>query len=579
VHAGIGLTAIAGIAGLGWLCSGRLAAVVAAALFATTPLVLWDLGHATLDLFPVLFTAAAMLCLLHWQRFGALAWLVVAGALAGVGFAAKVTMSWVAVALAVAIFLVGRTPWRLRERVLAVLAFGLGTVVVVPWLARSYSITGTVPGLEVVVDLMGLGAPVDPVPAIGVTPAPPVDSGHSLIDLVRMPWLLTFDADRVRYTTLTISPIGIAPLLLLPVTLLGPRTRATAVLAVTAAVSYVAWWVTPAQVARHLLPTLALVAVLVGAGVASAVAGSASGLRRLLAMVVRGGVLVGLVAGLGLFLPEEELGISIDRITGRETSAEYVGREIPSADLLAATTDSLPPDSLVGYVGAGEYAQIYTEARLIRLPLDVVSPLLPQTTPAEVLATLDRLRVDYVMWDRARISGEEWQATLLSTAFLREHTRILAGEHDGYLFEVLPDGGKSWGEEQLRNLLEDPGLDMVKRRGDSWTVTGPVRARDGFVTMRGEGSISQRVPVSGGSPYLLSASARCSRHTDRAELRLRWFDGDGNTIGTVAEFVVPGTEGSEQFLWRRAPEQAASVSAELASEECVLDEAALYQLS
>jgi hypothetical protein len=97
--------------------------------------------------------------------------------------------------------------------------------------------------------------------------------------------------------------------------------------------------------------------------------------------------------------------------------------------------------------------------------------------------------------------------------------------------------------------------------------------------MRGEGSISQRVPVSGGSPYLLSASATCSHHTDRAELRLRWFDGDGNTIGTVAEFVVPGTEGSEQFLWRRAPEQAASVSAELASEECVLDEAALYQLS
>ena len=96
--------------------------------------------------------------------------------------------------------------------------------------------------------------------------------------------------------------------------------------------------------------------------------------------------------------------------------------------------------------------------------------------------------------------------------------------------------------------------------------------------MRDESSISQRVPVTSGSPYLLSALATCSHHTDRAELRLSWFDGDGNTIGTAAEFVIPGTEGGEQFLWRRAPDQAASVSAELASKECTLDEAALYAL-
>ena len=110
LHAGVGLAAIVGIAGLGWLCSGRLAAVVAAALFATTPLVLWAVGHAPLDLFPVLFTVAALLCMFHWQRVGAPAWLVVAGALAGFGFAAKITMAWVAVALAAAIFLVGRKP-------------------------------------------------------------------------------------------------------------------------------------------------------------------------------------------------------------------------------------------------------------------------------------------------------------------------------------------------------------------------------------------------------------------------------------------------------------------------------------
>ena len=172
-----------------------------------------------------------------------------------------------------------------------------------------------------------------------------------------------------------------------------------------------------------------------------------------------------------------------------------------------------------------------------------------------------------------------WQSTLLSTAFLREHTRVLAGEDDGYLFEVLPDDGKSWGEQQLRNLLADPEFDDIKRSGGTWTTVGKVTARHSLVSMRDESSISQVVPVSGGSPYLLSAASTCSRHTDRAELRLRWLDGDGNTIGTAAESVVPGTDGSDQFLWRRAPDQAVSVSAELASEKCVFDEAALYQLS
>jgi hypothetical protein len=94
-----------------------------------------------------------------------------------------------------------------------------------------------------------------------------------------------------------------------------------------------------------------------------------------------------------------------------------------------------------------------------------------------------------------------------------------------------------------------------------------------------ESSIAQRVPVSAGIPYLLSVSARCTEPTDSAELTVRWFDGDGINIGTAAEQVNPGTHGSEQFLWRRAPDQAASVSAELTSIRCAFDEAALYALS
>jgi hypothetical protein len=588
IHAGVGLGAIVGIAGLGWLCSGRLAAVVGAALFATTPLVLWAVGHAPLDLFPVLFTVAALLCLVHWQRVGAMAWVATAGALAGFGFAAKITMSWVAVALAAAIFLVGRKPWQARERVLAVLVFGLWTIVVIPWLVRSYSITGTVPGHNKLIDLitsviLHLGNQGVPgiAPWAGASPFPDGTSGHSPIAFVQAPWLLTFHANRLTYRTLDISPIGIAPLLLVPVALLAPRTRPVALLAVTAILSYVGWWLTPLQVVRHLLPTLAIVAVLAGVGVASAAAGVASGPRRLLAPITRAVVLVGLVTGLLLFLPEQHTRttISIDRLIGRETAAEYVAREIPGAAMLAATSELLPPDTLVGYLGAGEYSEIYTEARLLRLPPSIVLPPNSETAPEQVLAFLDRLGVRYFIWDRARTPSEAWHSTLLSTPFLREHSRILAGDGNAYLFAILPGDGLTWGESHPRNLLDNPGLEKFKRAGSPWEIVGGVRAGDGRVWMREESFIAQRVAVSAGTPYLLSASATCPAPDDPAELRLRWMDSDGLTISTAAERVIPGTAGSEQFLWRRAPDQAASVSAELASKQCTFDEATLLALS
>lgn len=588
VHAAVGLVAVAGVAGLGWLCAGRVAATVGAAVFATTPLVLWALGHAMVDLFPVLFTVTAALCLLRWQRVGGPGWLVVAGALAGFGIATKLTMGLAVVALAAAVFLVGRGPWRFRERVLAVLVFGLGTVVVVPWLVRTYSITGTLPGLGSMVDsvlntLPGMGVLVEPVSAAAAADAPRgAAPGHAPLDLLRLPWRLAFHEDRYPYKTLTASPVGITLLLLLPVALLGPRTRATALLAVTAVVSYVAWWASPLQVARHLLPTLAIASALAGAGVAGAVAPAASRQRRVLAAAAPLGVLVGLVAAPVLFLPERLVGISIDRVLGRETAAAYVDREIPSAAVLAAATAELPPDTVVGYVGPGEGVRLYTEARLVTLDAEIGARADAQrATPGDVLETLHRRGIDYFIWDRAGTNPESWRSPLLSTDFLRDHTRIVAGAEDGYLFEVRPGGG-NWVKQNLSNLLDDPGLAKAGKDNGPWTTEGKVKARrGGGARLVAEDSVAQQVPVSAGSPYLLVAAGSCAARTDRTELGLRWFDERDVELSVVAESVFLGVDPSEQFLWRRAPDGAASVSAELTmprGSRCEVGEVALYRV-
>jgi 4-amino-4-deoxy-L-arabinose transferase-like glycosyltransferase len=589
VHVVAGLTAIAGIAGIGWLCSGRLAAVTGAALFATMPLVLWLLGHALIDLFTILFTVTATLCVLLWQRDGGSRWLLCAGALAGFGFATKLNMGLTILALAGAIFLVGRGPWQTRARVLAVLIFGVGAVVFVPWLLRSYAITGTVsPKLAVLVDsftaVISPGGPADAVTAPAAANPFQVYNphefslGHSPLDLLRIPWFVTFHADEHRFLVVGRGEVGML-LLLLPLALLAPRTRATGFLAVTMLVSYVGWVFSPFQIIRHLLPTLAIAAPLAGMGIAAVMTMEPSGPRRLLAKAVPLGVVVGILAAPVFFLSGVLTRLPVDVLLGRETAVAFLAREIPSAAALAAATERFPPDTVVGYFGRQDGgAQIYTEARLTYVePNNTLASL--GDTAEEILESLDRLGIRYFIWNREGTRPEDWQSGVLATGFLSEHTRILAGDRNGYLFEVLPHGGQVWGTDRARNLLDDPDLSSVGREGP-WTTVGKVKGRQGAAVMPPKTSLVQEVSISGGRPYLFVANSRCTNPDVGIQMALRWFDAAGVEIGIAAETVITSKEWSERFLWRVAPVDARSVLVQIATVvDCEFDDAALYALS
>jgi hypothetical protein len=575
VHTLVGLLTILGVAGIGCLTSGRVAATVGAAVFATMPLVLWELGTAYVDLFPAFFAVATVLCVLLWQRDGWLGWLVAAGFLAGVGFAAKLTLGFVIVSVAVAIALVGRGPWRWRDRVVAVAAFGLGGVVIVPWLLRSYFITGTIPGLSILAD-HAVGTATSDLSGFGL--------GRSPLDLLSIPWQLTFHGEEFQQSGG--SDVGFLLLLLLPAVLLVPRTRSLAFLAITAGLSFLGWAFT-AQYTRYFLPTLAVASALAGIGLASVLADSVARVGRPLARALPIGVILGLVAAPMLYLPGSRALVPINVLTGRESAQDYVAGKVGAAAALAAASELLPPDTPVGYFGVQrEGAQLYTEARLTYFEADPINMTpggvlidldLLGTRAEAVLASLQRLDIDYFIWNRGESRPQDWRSTLLSTPFLRTHTRILAGDRSGYLFELLPPGGSDWGQSQP-NLLADPGLEHVGADGP-WRVTEPVRTRKGVVSLRPKSVLGQRVPVTAETPYLLLATATCETPADRAVLTLRWFDDHAVELGVTEEWVLPGTAGSDQFLWHLAPPRAATVSVELTTTggaRCDVDEAALY---
>jgi hypothetical protein len=288
-----------------------------------------------------------------------------------------------------------------------------------------------------------------------------------------------------------------------------------------------------------------------------------------------------------LLSSERTLGLLVDNdvITGRETAAEFVTEEIPAAMALTAASALLPPDTRVGYISGRWWdgAGIYTEARLI----DLVGPTPDQappsldwlgTAPEKVLASFEKLDINYFIWSRANSTPELLRSTLLSPEFLRNNTRILDGDRGGYLFEILPGSDEGWGRPD-QNLLEDSGLETVKK-GGPWITEGRIEVRKGVVSlMRRYSSLTQRVPVSAGAPYLMTTSAACMNPKDHARLVLTWFDADGIELGTEEEIVIPGVKMTPQFLWQRAPQRATSVSVGLTdATDCQFDEVAFYGL-
>jgi hypothetical protein len=237
--------------------------------------------------------------------------------------------------------------------------------------------------------------------------------------------------------------------------------------------------------------------------------------------------------------------------------------------------------------------QLYTEARLTyswidtfkRTELGLMLPVIdqeiadPGRKPGEVLDSLNRSGIRYFLWDRNGPVVQFFRTTLLSTDFLRAHTRILAGDQGGYLFEVLPHGGTGWGESN-QNLLQDPGLDRIGDDGP-WATKKQVKVHRGFVRLiEDKSSLTQRVTVSAGRPYLLLADGRCPDPEQSATLSLRWFDADNVELGNDAEQVIPGTALSEQFLWHIAPDRTTAASVELRrAPGCEFDRIALYDAS
>jgi hypothetical protein len=390
---------------------------------------------------------------------------------------------------------------------------------------------------------------------------------------------LTFTSERFAFPVVGKGEVGVAPLLLIPIVGFAGLRRSTAFLALVALLFYVAWWLTPYQISRHLLPTLAIVAALGGSGVA-ALADHQHGpwWQRALSFATRGALLLSIAVTPIFFISGTRTQMPIALLTGAQSRETYIRNSITAADPLLASSNMLAQDTPVAFLGGmWDAPQIYTEARLVFLNGNDAGD-----TPEAVLSTLEQAGVRYIIWNRGTSSTRDSSSTVRSTPFLRQYTRILAGDDDAYLFEVLPAGDTTWGQATVTNLLDDSNLQNVKSKKGPWAIDGKSVVATGVVALSRKATLTQEVPVMAGNAYLLEAPIRCLDASGRGILAFRWLDTEGEIIDTASEEVLPGQEDTDQFLWRRAPEGAARVQAEFSMagpSRCEFSGAALYDLN
>lgn len=564
----IGIGSIAGVAVAANQLAGRTSVVVSIAAYVGMPLVLWELGHAYTDMFPAFFTLVSLLCILRWQQDDQHGWLFLAGLASASAFAAKLTAIWIVVPLAIGVLIIGRRSWNTRERVVTTLWFAVGALAALPWLIRTLVVFGGLPAklalfLESAFSLIpGVHIAIQQKVEPGFNPiVGEVGIGHGWLDILRVPFLIAFASDKFPDQAIGGGDLGLVLPLLVPFVLLAPRTRGSALIAMSIGVSYLGWWFSPLQATRHLLPTLAFLVLLIGSGVAN-VTISARRQQKILTLVSRFALALGVILSPILLVTGRMSQVPFDVIIGRVSAAEYVTREIPAAVELAEASALLPPQAPLLYIGKWGGAQLYTTAPLINAGQLTQESLDEQfgQEDGEVRTKLQDLGVTAFVWDRPTTKPEDSTSRLLSLEFLSKNTRVVQISNGYILFSIVPDARDFWNVDPDSTLVMDPEFNSIKRTNSPWSSDERITRSNGTIAPRRQSFVQQSIRVEPGARYLLVANVACPDLWSRTTLSLRWLSEDGAEISQDSQTVFPGTELNDQFMWATAPEGAISVT-------------------
>lgn len=387
---GMGLVAAAAVHAIAWRAFGPTAAVLAAAVFYTTPIVGWLSAEAYVDLGLAVFIALALHAALVRLRGGGAMWVWVSGLMAGAALGTRYLAAG-PVALMVLDLLSAPAAraargWRQRGRGLLLFAAGLA-VMAAPWYARNALESGD-PFYPFAGGLFAEATWSEEERAAHTAYLREIGPGRGALDLVLMPFRLTFQPGAFGASGTT--GVGYAYLFLTPLLLLvRGGGRAVRLLAAYAGGGLLVWFYTSQQT-RFLVPWLLALAVLGGLALDRVLRGRVH-LHRGAAAVLGSMGLIALVAG-GTRWPAGPPPL------GSAARDGYLRTHVPNFTSVERVNRQLPVNAVL-YAFGQEGRRYYYRCRSLG---DWFGPtayrrFLPEEDDGEVMARFRRLGVTHVL--------------------------------------------------------------------------------------------------------------------------------------------------------------------------------------
>jgi len=563
IHTAAGAFSVAAVGLVGRRYAGARAGLVAAAIIAALPITLWELGTGYIDMFPVLYVGVGALCLLRWQEAGGWRWLLLLGAALGFGFASKLTLGFTAVAFGLALVLLARSSASLRERAQGALLAGLGGLLASgPWLVRSILLGGELPGLSLLFDALGRGT--GPPPA-SLANLPEFGLGRGVMALLKLPWNLTINSSFFGENGLGF--IGFAFLLLLPLLVLLRPRRTTLALALLVVFPFLLWFYS-AQYLRYLLPTLALLAVLLGAAFVRLQEWDtpAAGIsQRFTARLFKCGLVYGLLISIVFYLATilaHPGTLPIRLVLGQQSPQAYLSWKLSAYAVMQRLDQQVPPGAAVAVIPEGP--QLYSHTTLL-MPFISAPYLVAESTIPELVAHLREHGISYLVLDRNIIPSHWESMPVLQPDFLERYCQIVYAARSVYLYRLYLDGAPPGitGAELLQNPSFEQGHDGAPTYwhpdGSSIYDTSGLKARTGSAAVLSKTSsgYTQRVSIQEGHSYLLSCFVRSDQPGAQAHLQINWLGANGEMLSPTIEVVPARPEYVRRTIFATAPPGAA----------------------
>jgi hypothetical protein len=378
---------------------GKLRGIAGAALFWSCPVAVYEATTALIDLPLTLYSALAVFSLLEWTRTKAEGDLRLSAVTLGLAFGCKYHSAfWVLPLLVIIVWEILAVRRRsVIEAMRTAAVYGLlAFAFFVPWAVRAWWYTGN-PVFPAANSIFRSAYFPPSMESAAAAAYANEGVGRGVRALIALPWTVTFHPGPFRGTLGLIFLPGVA------LAVMRFRVREIGY-GLLAAAAYFAAWALTAQEIRYLLPLLPLVSFLTVGGFLGTSPGAAP---TRVARIIRAVCIALLIAAAAAALPPvyplwarewtywHSYKSPVAYLTGRESAAEYVLRDVPSAYVYEYINRNLTPGDRILLLN--DSAQFYSSVPTLYSFTVEADRILMDTTEEGVIGKMRESGLTHVL--------------------------------------------------------------------------------------------------------------------------------------------------------------------------------------